>query len=91
MAVQDGKLKILREGKVKKFCREVEQITFSGRYFREMGRQKGMIVTERAVFELTKDGVMLAEIAPGVDLGRDILGQMEFRPLIKGKLREMEW
>lgn len=87
---EDGKLKIVREGKIKKFCGEVEQITFSGRYFREKGKQKGMIITERAVFELTKDGVMLTEIAPGINLERDILGQMEFCPLIAEKLKMME-
>ena len=87
--VIDGKLCILREGKVKKFKKKVQQITFSGTYANSVG-QKVLYVTERAVLELTKDGLMLTEIAPGVDLQRDVLDQMEFRPLIAAELKTMD-
>lgn len=90
ITVQDGKLHILKEGCIKKFVHKVEQITFSGRYSFEQGWQRVMIITERAVFEVTNKGLLLTEIAPGIDLERDILGQMEFRPAIAEKLKVME-
>jgi len=79
---KDGKLEILQEGRSKKLVKAVEQISFSGEYARENG-QKVLYVTERAVFELTEKGVALIEIAPGVDLRKDILDQMEFEPLME--------
>lgn len=79
--IRDGELKILQEGRHKKFLRDVEHITFSGDYAREAG-QSVLYVTERAVFEMTGEGLVLREIAPGVDLKRDILDQMEFTPLM---------
>ena len=85
----DGVLRILQEGKVKKFKNTVQQITFSGEYAASSG-QKVLYVTERAVLELTKDGLMLTEIAPGVDLQRDVLDQMEFKPLIAEDLKIMD-
>lgn len=80
---------ILQEGKSKKFIQDVEQVTFSGQYAYEV-EQEVLYVTERAVFDL-KDGKMrLIEIAPGVDLEKDILGQMEFEPVISKDLKEMD-
>ncbi|MGI6720970.1 MAG: acyl CoA:acetate/3-ketoacid CoA transferase [Anaerovoracaceae bacterium] len=87
--IADGKLKIIKEGKYKKFKNTVEQITFSGHYSNERG-QKVFFITERAVFLLTGDGLMLIEIAPGIDLEKDILAQMEFKPLISPDLKEMD-
>jgi len=81
VAVEDGRLNIRQEGKIKKFIQHVEQITFSGKYAQETG-QPVLYVTERAVFELTPAGVTLKEIAPGVDLERDILQQMDFKPVV---------
>jgi propionate CoA-transferase len=78
----DGKLSIIQEGKNKKFLQDVEQITFSGKYAVKVG-QPVLYITERAVFALTKEGLQLIEIAPGIDLERDILQQMEFKPIIK--------
>ena len=87
--VRDGRLVILQEGRSKKFRRQVEQITFSGDYAVKSG-QDVTFLTERAVLKLTPDGLMLTEIAPGVELEQDILAQMEFRPLISPELREMD-
>ncbi|SHJ39804.1 propionate CoA-transferase [Dethiosulfatibacter aminovorans DSM 17477] len=87
--VEDGKLKILSEGKSKKFIEEVQQITFSGDYANKVN-QPVMYITERAVFELTKDGLMLTEIAPGMDLQKDILDQMDIKPVISKDLKVMD-
>ena len=82
-------LTILSEGRVKKTGTTVSQISFSGSYARKRG-QKVMYVTERAVFELTEQGVVLTEIAPGMDLKKDVLEQMEFTPIVSKHLKEME-
>lgn len=88
-AVEDGKLAILSEGRNKKFCRKVQQITFSADLARKNGQQI-MYITERAVFELGKNGLVLTEIAPGIRLERDILAHMDFTPEISANLREMD-
>ena len=87
--VRDGRLVILQEGRSKKFRQQVQQITFSGSYAVESG-QEVTFLTERAVLKLTPDGLMLTEIAPGVDLEKDILAQMEFKPIISPDLKEMD-
>ena len=89
IAVSDGHLKITREGALKKFIAVVEQITFSGKYAFKRG-QSVLYVTERCVFRLVEGGLELIEIAPGIDLERDILAQMDFRPAISPKLRTMD-
>jgi len=78
-----GRLSIVREGTQKKFVRSLEQVSFNARRARENG-QEVLFVTERAVFRLTAAGLELTEVAPGVDLEADILGQMEFRPIVRG-------
>jgi len=80
--IKDGKIIIEKEGKYRKLLNKVNQITFSGGFAQDHG-QKVYYVTERAVFILTIDGLELIEIAPGVDLKKDILGCMEFKPIIK--------
>ena len=80
--VENGELKILREGKSKKFIQQVEQITFNGAYAAESG-QPVFYVTERCVFRRGRDGMELIEVAPGIDANRDILGQMEFTPIVR--------
>lgn len=87
--VADGKLAIVTEGKAQKLVPTVGHITFSGEYAREKG-QKVLYVTERAVFEMRPEGLTLTEIAPGVDLEKDILGQMRFRPQIASDLKLMD-
>ncbi|MDR1442921.1 MAG: hypothetical protein LBJ02_11190 [Bifidobacteriaceae bacterium] len=84
-----GELKIAQEGRNIKFKNKVEQITFSGEYAARGGKDV-YYITERAVFKLAAGGIMLTEIAPGVDLERDILAQMEFEPLIAADLRLMD-
>jgi propionate CoA-transferase len=81
IAVEDGGLKIVQEGRAKKFVDRVQQITFSGAYGAKRG-QDVLYVTERCVFRLTPDGIELAEVAPGVDLERDILAHMAFKPVV---------
>lgn len=87
--VEDGKLVIKNEGKVRKFVDKVEQITFNGKLSREKG-QEVLICSERAVFRLVKDGVMLVEIAPGADLEKDILANMGFKPIVSRNLKVMD-
>lgn len=81
VAIEDGKLRILQEGRAKKFVRQVEQVTFSGKYAAQKG-QPVIYVTERCVFQLTEHGLELIEVAPGIDIERDILPHMAFKPHI---------
>jgi propionate CoA-transferase len=74
---------------VKKLVKKVEHITFSGEYGKTSG-QTVLYVTERAVFKLTPEGVMLTEIAPGMDMEKDVLSQMEYRPLIAPEVKLMD-
>ena len=69
--------------------KQVEQVSFSGKYARSMG-QKVLFVTERCVLELTPDGLMVVEVAMGVDLQKEIIGQMDFRPLVAPNLKTMQ-
>lgn len=85
----DGRLRIRREGKNGKLVERVQEITFSGAYARER-RQEVMVVTERAVFELTAEGLRLLEVAPGIDEEREVVGQMAFRPLGAGDAKRMD-
>lgn len=79
IAAADGKLTILDEAKAKKFVGAVEHVTFSGAYATARG-QHVLYVTERCVFTLSPDGLELIEVAPGIDIERDILARMDFKP-----------
>ncbi|MCM8594015.1 acyl CoA:acetate/3-ketoacid CoA transferase [Accumulibacter sp.] len=81
VAVEDGKLRIVEEGRQKKFVRQLEQITFNGQYAYDRGKPV-YYVTERCVFRRMRRGLALIEVAPGIDVARDILPQMEFEPII---------
>ncbi len=81
VALERGQLRIVREGSVRKCLSQVEQVSFSGEYARGQNRDI-LFVTERAVFRLTAAGWELIEMAPGIDLVRDVLNQMDFRPII---------
>lgn len=87
--VADGRLEIVQEGRVCKFVDQVEHVTFSGPYAVQR-KQPALYVTERCVFSLTDQGLELVEVAPGVDLERDVLAHMDFRPVIREPLREMD-
>lgn len=89
VSVRGEKLWIDKEGKVKKFIKQVEHVTFSGKYA-VMKNQPVLYVTERCVFSLTKDGMELIEIAPGIHIEEDILPWMDFKPIIKEPLRLMD-
>ena len=89
IGVENGELRILQEGKVKKFVKDVEQVTFSGNIANK-NNKKVTYVTERAVFTLVKEGLKLVEIAPGVDLQKDVLDQMEFKPIVPKDLKKMD-
>jgi propionate CoA-transferase len=81
IAVADGRLEIVKEGKARKFVEAVQQITFSGARAAGLG-QPVLYVTERCVLRLEPEGLRLTEVAPGIDIERDILAHMDFRPLI---------
>ena len=88
LAVQDGLLRILHEGRAQKFGKAVQQITFSGKVAAAAGKPV-LYITERCVFRLTGAGLELAEVAPGINIERDILAHMRFRPIV-GNVRAMD-
>ena len=81
-----GKVRIVKEGSEKKLVSKVAQVSFNGELARKSG-QKVHFVTERAVFEFRPEGPVLIEIAPGIDLERDVLAQMDFTPIIASDLK----
>ncbi|SHJ43446.1 propionate CoA-transferase [Dethiosulfatibacter aminovorans DSM 17477] len=87
--IEDGNMVIENEGKKLKFIKEVEQVTFSGRYANKTG-QPILYITERCVFELRQDGLWLIEIAPGIDMQSQILDLMEFKPHIADEVKLMD-
>lgn len=86
--VGNGNLTIEKDGKFNKFLDVVEQITFSGEYASNIG-QNVLYITERAVFRLTEEGLVLEEIAPGIDLEKDVLDHMDFKPIMSQRLKLM--
>tara|TARA_R100000935_G_scaffold58902_1_gene99345 strand:- start:1286 stop:2848 length:1563 start_codon:yes stop_codon:yes gene_type:complete len=85
----DGKLQIVTEGRHRKFCNTLQQLTYSGALASREGRG-ALFVTERAVFSIVEGELTLQEIAPGIDLDRDVLAHMDFEPQIAPTLRKMD-
>jgi propionate CoA-transferase len=85
---ENGSLAIKREGKIKKFVRDVEHLTFNAMEAEKKGKEV-LYVTERAVFKLENGAPYLIEIAPGIDIDKNIINQMEFKPKISEKVKEM--
>jgi propionate CoA-transferase len=88
VGVKDSKLIIEQEGTGKKFIEQVEQVTFSGKYAQQV-KKPVLYITERAVFALEEGKVTLIEIAPGIDLEKDVLALMDFKPRISSQLKMM--
>lgn len=82
VAIENGRLRVVQEGRIAKFVKRVEQVSFSGPIARRDGRTV-LFVTERAVFRLQSEGIELIEVAPGIDVQREIVEQMEFTPIIR--------
>lgn len=90
IAIENGGIRIVEEGKGKKFLKEVEQITFSGKYAAK-GNQEILYITERCVFRLSpEDRLELVEVAPGIDIEKDILTHMDFKPEIAENVKVMD-
>ena len=85
----DGRLSVRQEGRVAKFVAEVELITYRAGAGVRRGQQ-ARIITERAVFDITAEGIVLIEIAPGIDLRRDVLDLMGFPVTVAEPLRTMD-
>ena len=86
--IGDGKLTIVKEGTIKKFVKHVEQITFAGQYIKP--GQEVVYVTERCVFRMIDGKMTIVEIAPGIDLEKDILAHMDFAPAVAKDLKLMD-
>ena len=89
ISISDNGIRILHEGTISKFIESVYKIVFSGHQAIKYG-QEIMYITERAVFRLTEKGLVLEEIAPGIDLNKDVISKMSFAPIIGNFIKEMD-
>ena len=89
VSCQNGKLQIHKEGKFKKFVRKVHQINFNAKY-RNLNKLPAMYITERAVFEMIDGKIIITEIAPGIDIKKDIQNKSEFEIIVSNHVREMD-
>jgi propionate CoA-transferase len=87
--ILNNNLTIIQDGKVPKFIDKVFKVVFSGKQAIKFGKEI-LYVTERAVFRLTNEGLVLEEIAPGTELDKDILSKMQFRPVVKSSVSVMD-
>jgi propionate CoA-transferase len=87
--VIEDRIRILEDGSITKFVQDVYKISFSSYQASKYG-QEIMYVTERAVFKLSGTELVLVEIAPGVDIDKDILEKMEFKPQMDKEIKEMD-
>ena len=86
--IRDG-IHVTNEGSLAKFVPKVREISFNGRLARERGQQ-ARYITERAVFALEDGGLVLIEVAPGIDVEGQVLSRMGFRPRVADDLRTMD-
>jgi propionate CoA-transferase len=86
---EDGRTVIRKEGRHRKFVPKLEQVCYSAAIGRSRG-QVALFVTERAVFRIGGDGLELVEVAPGIDVERDVIAQMGFRPRVAANLATMD-
>jgi propionate CoA-transferase len=86
---EGDRLRVRREGRHRKFVRQVRQVTFSAQQARHRGTNV-LLITERCVFKLNNQGWEVTEVAPGIELERDVFNQMEFRPTISPRLQKMD-
>jgi propionate CoA-transferase len=89
LAIDGDGVRVVTEGSLPKFVSQVREVSFNGRLALERGQQV-RYVTDRAVFALEADGLVLIEVAPGIDVERDVLAQMGFRPRIADDFRQMD-
>jgi propionate CoA-transferase len=89
VSIKDGRVHIDQEGSIKKFLNKIEQISFNGKLAVARG-QHVFYVTERCVLELQADGLHLVEVAEGIDIEKQILPNMDFKPVIKGTPKIMD-
>jgi propionate CoA-transferase len=89
LSIDGDGVRVVNEGTLPKFAPRVREVSFNGRLALERGQQV-RYVTDRAVFALEADGLVLIEVAPGIDVERDVLGRMGFRPRIADDLRPMD-
>jgi propionate CoA-transferase len=89
IVIKDMEVKIIEEGPITKFVENVYKISFSAHQASKYG-QEIIYITERAVFRLNDSELILEEIAPGVEIEKDIVTKMDFIPKVKGSLKEMD-
>ncbi len=89
ISIMNGRLAIIRDGSIIKFVKKPYKVGFNAELGLKMGKEI-MYITERAVFRLTSEGLVLEEYAPGVDIEKDILAKMEFKPIISRNLQPMD-
>ena len=87
--ISDNGIRILHEGTTPKFIESVYKIVFSGHQAIKYG-QEIMYITERAVFKLTEKGLVLEEVAPGIDLNKDVISKMSFAPIMGNSIKQMD-
>ncbi|KAA2282051.1 acyl CoA:acetate/3-ketoacid CoA transferase [Candidatus Nitrosocosmicus sp. SS] len=87
--IKDEVIKIVSDGSITKFVKNVHKISFSGKEATKYG-QEICYITERAVFKLSENGLLLTEVAPGVDIQKDVINKMEFKPRISANIAKMD-
>ena len=87
--IVNGKLQIVQDGETQKFVEKVFRVVFSGHQAIKYGHEI-LYITERAVFRLAKEGIILEEVAPGVDIEKDIISKMSFGPNQSSSIKQMD-